>query len=165
MSGCGKRAAREVSGFIELGMLADAEERLRALEEAQRRMPAVMACWCELAAARQDWPEAQRRARALAETHPDSGSGWFWLGFAARRVVSPRAAWEAMRPARGRFPDEPVVDYNLACYACLCGEAGEARAILEPLLAKWPEWREVALRDQDLAPLHRWIGENRTAVA
>jgi hypothetical protein len=34
-------------------------------------------------------------------------------------------------PALDRFPKEPTIPYNLACYACVLGRVEEARRLLE----------------------------------
>jgi hypothetical protein len=46
-----------------------------------------------------------------------------------------------------------LVDYNLACYACLLGELDDARALLTEVFARDKSWREMAKEDADLAAL------------
>jgi hypothetical protein len=51
-------------------------------------------------------------------------------------------------------PPSPLVDYNLACYACLLGELDEARRLLASVFAREKSWRAAAREDRDLAALY-----------
>jgi len=50
-----------------------------------------------------------------------------------RRVKSGglQAAWGMLLPAFEKFPEEPTIPYNLACYACQMKRLDEARQWLE----------------------------------
>jgi len=103
--------------------------------------------------------EARAELDASAEmaAAPDDCSGWLHRAYALRRAAGgglPQAR-EALLPAAEKFPREPVVAYNLACYACQLLQLDEAR-----------EWfgqavkvggaeavKKMALADDDLKPL------------
>ncbi|HPA20229.1 MAG TPA: hypothetical protein PLU30_20940 [Verrucomicrobiae bacterium] len=152
-----KRVLMEAAGYRELGMPLDSVAALALIPARDARHPAVLLAWCETEAARQDWTAARDRARQLTAAAPSFAAGWFWLGYALRRSESPAAAWRALRPVVGGFADEPVVDYNFACYACLDGHIEGAKASLDKLFASNPEWRECALRDEDLLAIRDWL--------
>jgi hypothetical protein len=65
------------------------------------------------------------------------------------------AAWDALLPASEQFPKEPIIPYNLACYACQRQRLAEARTWLERAMRVGG--REaitlLALKDPDLEPL------------
>ena len=48
------------------------------------------------------------------------------------------------------FPDDSLIHYNLACYACRQGRLNEAKERLAKAIALDPQWRESALEDDDL---------------
>jgi uncharacterized Ntn-hydrolase superfamily protein len=58
-----------------------------------------------------------------------------------------------LREALERFPDEPTLLYDLACYEAQAGELEPARAHLARSLELEPGYREMAGSDPDLAPL------------
>lgn len=147
----------ESAGFRELNMAEDSAASLSRVPDHESGHPAVLLAWCETEAAREDWHAACRRARLLTSAAPTLASGWFWLGYALRRAESPSAAWRALRPVVGGFADNPVVDYNFACYACLDGQIEEAKTSLDRLIAAHPKWRECALRDEDLIAIRDWL--------
>jgi hypothetical protein len=65
------------------------------------------------------------------------------------------AAWAALLPAGEKFPQEPMVAFNLACYACQLGDLAAAREWLARAerISGRAAIREQALADADLEPL------------
>jgi hypothetical protein len=70
-------------------------------------------------------------------------------------------AWDALLPAAKQFPDEPVIAYNLSCYACQMQQPDIARAwLLRAVKAGGKETiKKMALADDDLQPLWTEIKE------
>jgi hypothetical protein len=66
-----------------------------------------------------------------------------------------KPAWEALLPAAKKFPREPIIPYNLACYACQMNLMNEARDWLQRalLVGDKDELKQMALNDADLKPL------------
>jgi tetratricopeptide (TPR) repeat protein len=101
------------------------------------------------------------------QTCPSDVSGWVHRAYASRRKEGGglQTAWDALRPAVELFPDETIIPYNLACYACQLGELDAARHWLSRALeiAGKPQAREalrlMALADPDLAPLQQEISQ------
>jgi hypothetical protein len=58
-------------------------------------------------------------------------------------------------PAARRFPKEPIIPFNLSCYACQMSELEEARAWLQQAMqiGGREEIKNMALGDADLEPL------------
>jgi hypothetical protein len=48
---------------------------------------------------------------------------WIHQAYALRRMTGGgiKAAWDARLPAADRFPSQPMIAFNLACYACQLG--------------------------------------------
>ena len=70
-----------------------------------------------------------------------------------------QAAWDALLPAFEKFPKEPTIPYNLACYACQLRRLDEARQWLERAvkIAGKEKIKFMALNDDDLEPLWQEI--------
>jgi len=152
-----ERLLLDAAGFRELGMIEDSAACMALIPKQEADHPAVLLAWCETDAACQDWPSARDRARMLTAAAPTLAAGWFWLGYALRRSESPAAACQALRPVVREFTNDPVVEYNFACYACLDGQFDEAKEALERVFIANPEWRDCALKDEDLVPIRDWV--------
>lgn len=109
------------------------------------------------------WTGAFEIARTLVEQVPDDSFGWIHQAYALRRMDGGgvKAAWDALLPAADKFPTEPTVAFNLACYACQLGNLAEARDWLCKAIALGDakEIKTRALDDPDLEPLWAKIGE------
>jgi len=85
-----------------------------------------------------------------------------------RRLLGIRLRWEVLQVASGcyqkkdfakgaavladgliKFPDDPTILYDLACYECLAGRTTDALAHLERALTLDPKSREMAKGDSD----------------
>jgi hypothetical protein len=64
-------------------------------------------------------------------------------------------------PVVDKFPEEFIIRYNLACYACQLGNLKETRDWLKKAsdLADTKQIKLMALKDADLKPLWKEIGE------
>jgi len=64
-------------------------------------------------------------------------------------------------PVVDKFPDQYIIRYNLACYACQLGNLKEARDWLKKAIdmADTKEVKLMALNDPDLEPLRQESGQ------
>ncbi len=76
------------------------------------------------------WEAAQDVAKHLVSLNPKEVQHWIWAGYATRRSENIEAARDILLRAKTIHPDEPMLDYNLACYACQPGELDETKALL-----------------------------------
>jgi len=144
-------------GWWELGNRAEARTELAALSPENQKHPAVLDLHWALCIGEQQWEEAFRVAQDLMVISPDDPSGWLHCAYALRRMKTGGVdqAWALLLPVAEKFPREPVIAFNLACYACQlqqldtarqwikrAGEIGDAKTI-----------RVMALADEDLKPL------------
>lgn len=141
-------------GWIELGNPAQALVELEDLPAEVRQHPDVLEVRWQICAATGDWAAALPWARALMDAAPDRASGWLHHAYALRRAPGGglAAAHAALRAAWERFRQEPLIPYNLACYACQLGRLDEARDWLRRAMAiggRDPV-RRLALADEDL---------------
>ncbi len=144
-------------GWLELGRPGEARAELEALPAEYQKHPDVLEARWLLEAGEQRWEQALAAARALIEAAPQRPSGWLHQAYALRRAPAGglQAAWDALRPSAERFPKEPIIPFNLACYACQMGQLEIAREWLRRAFAIGDKdhLRRLALADADLEPL------------
>jgi predicted Zn-dependent protease len=150
-------------GWLGLGCVAEARTELDLISAAHQNHPAVLEARWTLCAQEKHWAEALEIARAELVAAPDDCSGWLHRAYALRRVPDgglPRA-WEALLPAAEKFPREPVIAYNLSCYACQMQQLAVARQWLRQAMKTGGKdaIRKMALADDDLQPLWTEIRE------
>lgn len=151
-------------GWLELGNPREADAELLQISPALLEHPAVLELRWQIEAKLGHWPQCLAAANRLLEVLPDNPSGYIAKAYALRRIEggSLEAARSALQPALAKFPQEPVIPYNLACYACRLGQLDHARALLKLAfaLAKSRKFREMALDDSDLRELWGEIRQN-----
>jgi len=150
-------------GWLGLGCLAEARAELDSISAAAQTHPEVLEARWILSAREQRWSEALEIAGAELAVAPDEASGWLHRAYALRRVPDgglPRA-WAALLPATEKFPHEPVIAYNLSCYACQMQQLDIARYWLQQAMkiGGGDAIRKMALADDDLEPLWTEIQE------
>lgn len=153
---------RAAEGWLELRLPAEAANELAQISTPHREHPAVLDAHWQLHAARSEWGGAHQFGERLIAAAPQTVSGWIHRAYAARRMEGGGliSAWDALLPAAERFPDESLIPYNLACYACQLGQLPLARQWLQRALAiatrlnHHASLLHMAAEDTDLAPLH-----------
>jgi tetratricopeptide (TPR) repeat protein len=111
-------------------------------------------------------PEQHRAAKALAAdttvlviggkpgaAGPPSPFEYWYLATPAYDAGDFERAYEIAAEGLAVHPDNPSLNYNLACYAALAGRREDALRHLEVAFAGNPETREWAAGDSDLASL------------
>jgi len=144
-------------GWIELGNPTEALAELeRVTPDNQSHHGVLELRWAALADLKR-WVHAFAVASDLVRVNPNSVTGWLHRAYALRRMPEGgiQLAWDALLPAAERFKKEPVVAFNLACYACQLQRLDEARVWFERAMktGKREEIQSMALADEDLKPL------------
>ncbi len=145
------------AGWFELGNIAEAKAELAKIAPAFRNHADVLEVRWLIHAQEKNWEAGLAAARALVEVAPERSSGWLHRAYAMRRVKAGglQAAWDALRPTFEKFPAEPIIPYNLSCYACQMGRLEEAREWLQRAVKNGGKEniKVMALNDEDLEPL------------
>ena len=151
-------------GWLELGNASESLLELDHLSEAMQSHPDVLETrWLALAQ-NQRWDAAAKVGRALIAAAPDRSIGWLHHAYALRRATTGGvlAAFNALSPVADKFPREPTIPYNLACYTCqMQRDADETLAWLRQAMkaGKRQEILAMALKDPDLEPLRAEIAK------
>jgi len=144
-------------GWLGLKCSSDARAELDSIALEQQSHPAVLEVRWQICAHERNWSGALDVARAELVAAPSGCSGWLHQAYALRRKTGgglPQAK-EALLPAAEKFPEEPVIAFNLACYSCQLQELDEAREWLAQAakVGGRETIKEMALADDDLKPL------------
>lgn len=151
------------AGWLGLGNWKEAREELRHVDPLLANHPAILLVNYEISATAGEWDSAAEAARRLAEMTPGEPGAWTALAYATRRKpgggIPP--AREILTDARRRFPEEPLIAYNLACYECQLGNLPEALQWLREAfkLGDARELKSMSLKDPDLIVLHGEISQ------
>ena len=144
-------------GWLGLGSTTEAQKELDLILAARQKYPAVLEARWLLYARENQWVKALEIAKTELAVAPDDASGWLHRAYALRRVPDGGlpGAWEALLPAAEKFPSEPVIAYNLSCYACQLHQLEVARHWLKQAMKIGGKEaiRKMALADDDLQPL------------
>lgn len=147
-------------GWLELGNPGEAAAELDAIPEGSQKHPDVLELRWEIGFRAKRWNDCVGFARALTKSTPDHAIGWIHLAFALHELNRTQEAFEVLAPVVARFPKEPTIPYNLACYTCRLGRLVEARDWLAQAFALGDakQLKRQAQEDPDLAAL--WAAES-----
>ena len=156
-----QRHLKAAEGWLELGDVLEASEELENITPQMKAHPDVLCLRWEVYAKAKKWELAAEVARGISNIVPDSPYGWIHWAFSLHELKRTKEAYEIVNSVVARFPDEVMMRYNLACYACQMGNLKEAMQWLEKAidLAGKKDIRMMALDDPDLEPLWLQIGE------
>lgn len=152
------------AGWLQLGNAIEAKAELSKLSAAAREVPDVLEVIWQVHVALKEWAEALKAAEVLQRLAPERSSSWIERAFALRRVPGGglEQAKEVLLEGLRFFPEEPLLYYNLACYAAQCGKPEEAMDWLKQAvkIAEDPAMiRKLAAHDEDLTSLRHRLSE------
>ncbi|MGH8092264.1 MAG: TPR end-of-group domain-containing protein [Chthoniobacterales bacterium] len=89
----------------------------------------------------------------MVDWNPRDPGHFVHFAYATRRAKSIQAAHAILKRAEGLHPNDPTIQFNLACYEAQLGNLDEAKVNLERATRIDPKCRLLALADTDLEPL------------
>jgi predicted Zn-dependent protease len=142
-------------GWLELGSHQEALKELDQITSASLAHPFVLELRWKILAANKDWDAAVETASALARRLPEHALGWIHWAYSLHELKRTREARDVLSPMADKFPDEFLIRYNLACYACQLGNFDETRQRLKEAIkiAGAKTILKMAADDPDLKPL------------
>jgi Flp pilus assembly protein TadD len=146
---------RAAEGWLMLGDPQEARLEMQGIGESFARQPDVLEMHWRVSAALKQWIAALEIAQRLVELAPDRSLAWIHQSYTLHELQQTDEAWTLLLPVAERFPEEPTIAYNLACYACQLGMLQDSRHWLRKAarMASRDEILSSALSDPDLAPL------------
>ena len=147
------RHLQAAQGYLELGQPLEANEEIESIEPEMKTLSEVLVVRVEIFRALEAWELMEAVCRQLCHRRPDDVEAYLSLGFATRRAIGLQEALAVLAHMANRFPEEPMLLFNLACYAAQLGHLDSARARLAEAIKLDEVCREMARADPDLEPL------------
>jgi predicted Zn-dependent protease len=146
---------RAALGWLELGSAREARAELERIRPEHQRHPGVLEVRWQIEAKGKEWEHSVETARILIEVAPERSSGWVDLAYALHEMQQTAQALEQLASVAGRFHDEPIIPYNLACYCCQLDRSQEGMTWLQQAMrvGEKKQIQAMALGDEDLKPL------------
>jgi tetratricopeptide (TPR) repeat protein len=155
--------ARAAQGWLELGDHLEANEELEKITPQMRAHPDVLEIRWQIYAKEKKWEACIEIARAITQIEPGRPSGWIHYAYSTRRATNGglEAAKTVLLSVNEKFPQIPVIPYNLACYYCQLGDLKGAWDWLERAfdIGDPKQLKLMALDDPDLKQLWPDISE------
>lgn len=145
---------RAATGFLDLGMAQDAWDELEKLPSFLTDSDAVLDLRMEIYQKLGKWESARELAESLARRSPENLSWWIHWAYSLRREKSVEAARAVLLEAAPLHPNAGLIPYNLACYACVLGQVGAARKLLETAFGMSANFKRLAPNDPDLRAIY-----------
>jgi hypothetical protein len=141
------------SGALELGLPDLANDELEDIPPAHRLHLEVLVMRVMVSQQAEAWELMCEVSRFLAETWPEVAQHWIWVAYSTRRCRSIQEAEVWLKRGMEAHPTEPIIPFNLACYAAVTGRIEEAKQLLERAIRLDANVRMMALEAPDLEPL------------
>jgi len=122
---------KAAQGWLELGNHVEADAELDKITAALREHPDVLDVRWQVLAKAKRWDDCYDLALVLTKMAPHRPSPWLYLSSALSYLGRATEAWQNLIEASARFPKDPSILYNLACYTCRWGKIDDARKLLE----------------------------------
>ena len=149
------------AGWIQLGDYDAANDELENIRAEWRAHPDVLNLRWLIYSNDEQWDACLDIASAIVKMAPDRVWGWIHKAYALRRATGGgiEKAKPVLLEAAKLFPDDDIIQYNLACYCAQLGQLDAAQEHLDKSyeLGDAKQIKLMALDDDDLKPL--WDGE------
>jgi Flp pilus assembly protein TadD len=149
------RHAECAVGYANLGMFSDALEELETLSPAMSSDAGVQEFKLRLLERASRWQDAAGLAARLASAHPDEPRWFIAWAFAKRRSDSIETASKILTDAASLHPKDPLIQFNLGCYAAQRGDLSSAQNYVRHAIELDHGLEKLAHEDPDLEPLRQ----------
>ena len=146
-------------GWLGLGDVLEASREFDQLSPGGAAHPVSLEMHWRILSARSAWPEALRAAQRSIEVAPQLPAGWIHQSYSLHELRRTDEAFQFLHAIVLKFPEESVIPYNLACYACQMGQLDVAQRWLNQAvrIGGKASVKEMAEQDADLEPLRSYI--------
>jgi tetratricopeptide (TPR) repeat protein len=146
-------------GYVELGMLEQADAELEELNAIWRARPELLGIRLAVYLGLQKWKQMESVAQSLVEADPQEPAHFGYLAFATRYARSIAAARAILFQAAKLHPRNAMIQFNLACYEAQLGNLPAAKAYLNRATELDSKLSVEAIDDPDLKPLWESLSE------
>lgn len=153
-----RRHIEYARGYLTLGMLAEAASELEQAQPEERKSIDLLRVRIDLHMERKEWDNVIALAPEVCTATPADEGAWIAWAFALHELKQTSEARDVLLKAEPLLGSKcSVLQYNLACYACVLGNTQEAKKRLAKACRLDPTWRDSALNDPDLAAMKDFI--------
>ena len=149
------QSAESAVGYANLGMFADALAELDHLYPQMTLDDGVQEFKLRLLERAGRWQDAAGLAARLATNHPDESRWLIAWAFAKRRSDSLETASKILTDAASLHPKDPLIQFNLGCYAAQRGDLTTAQTYVRRAIELDHDLEKLAHQDPDLEPLRQ----------
>jgi tetratricopeptide (TPR) repeat protein len=148
-----------VEGWLGLGDASEAAREFQRLSPEGAAHPVALEMHWRILSAQLAWPEALRAAQRYIEVAPQLPAGWIHQSYSLHELRRTDEAFQFLHAVVLKFPEESVIPYNLACYACQMGQLDVAQRWLNQAvrIGGKASVKGMAEDDADLKPLWPYI--------
>lgn len=156
-----QRQLDAAEGWLELGDWVQASEELQHITPQSRGHPTVLRVSWGICAKAGKWEYAAEVARAIITALPENAWGYIHFAYSLHELKRTKEARAVLLPIADKFPEQYIIQYNLACYCCQLGELEDALQWIQKAieLTGKKHIRDMAQDDSDLMPLWKRIKE------
>jgi tetratricopeptide (TPR) repeat protein len=146
-------------GWLGLGNTEEANAELEKIPPALQLHPEVLEVRWQTSAKARNWQQCVELGNRLVELAPKTPMGWIHRSYALHEMKQTHQALEALLPALAMFPEDWLIQYNLACYCCRLNQFERALRFLEQALkfGDTKQIKQMALGDDDLREIREHI--------
>ena len=110
-----QRHLEAAEGWVELSNHLEAYEELEQITAKNRTHPAVLEVRWQIHAKAKKWDAALDTASALVQLMPEHPLGWVHRSYCLHELKRTDEARDNLLRMVDKFPDDPIMRYNLAC--------------------------------------------------
>ena len=147
--------AESAVGYANLGMYSDALTELENLSPQMITDDGVQEFKLRLLERAGRWQDAAGLAARLATAHPNESRWFIAWAFAKRRSDSIETASKILADAASLHPTDPLIQFNLGCYAAQRGDLTSAQTYVRRAIELDHDLEKLAHEDPDLEPLRQ----------
>ncbi|MBC2606605.1 TPR end-of-group domain-containing protein [Pelagicoccus albus] len=145
------------NGYIELGMLKEANEELAAIVGSDRLLDDVLSLRTKLYLEMENWELLAATAKQLAQQAPQLVHAWIHWAYALREMNLNAQAKSIALDGLKQHPRNAILWFNLACYCSLLGELQDSSDHLDTAIKLDKTFEKEAVDDPDLTALWDWL--------
>lgn len=138
------------TGYLLLEMWEQAKIELSMMPDELPWGKQKRAMLVEIFQHQESWKEMCEVAHGLRMEFPDDAEWWIADAYATRRYRSIEQARKILLEGLVHHYGDPMIRYNLACYACKLGSLGECIDFLKEAAKRDAKYKLMAMEDEDL---------------